>query len=315
MMNELGPHGRAADRRPASWSPSSWCSACSAALLGAAIFKKRRPDRHAPGRRSSAVTRPPGIALDLARRHRRRFDAVSSRKHRDLRALRTARSRRRRRRAPMTSAIYDARRRRSRSLLGRLGARARVDQAVGHGARVEAARREVVRRRQAQRQRQLRRPPRAQRAPQQGRDHLGRRARRPPHAHLLGSLSRGEPVRERAEGPRRQARRPRRDLPAADPRAGDRDARVRAHRRDPLRRVRRLQRGVAARPHQRLAGDAARHRRRRLPPRIDRPAQADGRRGAAEPRRRSRTSSSCSATRRPLPGPHRRKDATTGITA
>ena len=50
------------------------------------------------------------------------------------------------------------------------------------------------------------------------------------------------------------ARRSRRALPAADSRARDRDARVRAHRRHPQRRLRRLQRGVAARSHQRLAG-------------------------------------------------------------
>ena len=47
------------------------------------------------------------------------------------------------------------------------------------------------------------------------------------------------------------------------------------------RRVRRLQRRVAARPHQRLAVHAARHRRWRLPPRPDRAAQADRRRSAA----------------------------------
>ena len=41
---------------------------------------------------------------------------------------------------------------------------------------------------------------------------------------------------------------------------------------------------------------AARHRRRRLPPRPDRPAQADGRRGARPARRRSGTSSSSSAS-------------------
>ena len=50
-----------------------------------------------------------------------------------------------------------------------------------------------------------------------------------------------------------EARRSRRDLHAADPRARDRDARLRAHRRGPQRRVRRLQRRVAARPHQRRA--------------------------------------------------------------
>ena len=41
------------------------------------------------------------------------------------------------------------------------------------------------------------------RAPQQGRDHLGRRARRSPHADLLGSLPPGQRVRERAQVARR----------------------------------------------------------------------------------------------------------------
>ena len=114
---------------------------------------------------------------------------------------------------------------------------------------------EVVRRRQAQRERQLPRSPRAQ----------SRAATRP------RSIWEGEP------GDRRtltywdlyrqvgafanvlkslgvKTRRSRRALPAADSRARDRDARVRAHRRGPQRGLRRLQRGVAARSHQRRAG-------------------------------------------------------------
>jgi hypothetical protein len=91
-----------------------------------------------------------------------------------------------------------------------------------------------------------------------------------------------------------EARRPDRAVPAAHPRAGHRDARVRPDRRRPQRGLRRLQRRVAPRPHQRRAGRAARHRRRRLPPRADRAPQADGRRGSRT-RRPSRTSSSCSA--------------------
>ena len=51
-----------------------------------------------------------------------------------------------------------------------------------------------------------------------------------------------------------QTRRPRRALHAADSRARDRDARVRPDRRGAQRRLRRLQRGVAARSHQRRAG-------------------------------------------------------------
>ena len=108
------------------------------------------------------------------------------------------------------------------------------------GARVEPAACQVVRRRQDQRQRQLPRSASAVSAAQQGRDHLGRRARRPPHADLLRPASRGLPVRQRPEVARRQARRSGRDLPAADPRAGDRDARLRPHRRGALGGVRRL---------------------------------------------------------------------------
>ena len=47
-----------------------------------------------------------------------------------------------------------------------------------------------------------------------------------------GTSTRGQQVRERARVARREARRPRRDLPADDSRGRDRDARLRAHRRD-----------------------------------------------------------------------------------
>ena len=115
---------------------------------------------------------------------------------------------------------------------------------------------EVVRRRQAQRERQLPRPARP----------LGARRNKAAliwegepgdrrtltywdlyrqvgaFANVLKSLG-------RAEG------RPRRALPAADPGAGHRDARLRPHRRGAQRRLRRLQRRVAARSHQRLTGE------------------------------------------------------------
>ena len=70
--------------------------------------------------------------------------------------------------------------------------------------------------------------------------------------------------------PARKARGPRRleyGHPTARSRARDRDARLRAHRRGPQRGVRRLQRRIAARSHQRLAVRAAGYRRRRLSPR------------------------------------------------
>ena len=47
-------------------------------------------------------------------------------------------------------------------------------------------------------------------------------------------------LRQRAQGPRHRGRRRRRDLPADDPRGRRRDARLRAHRRGPQRRLRRL---------------------------------------------------------------------------
>ena len=79
-------------------------------------------------------------------------------------------------------------------------------------------------------------------APQQGRDHLGRRARRSPHADLLRAVSRSVRVRQRAQVARHQEGRSRRHLHAARAGAGRRDARLRAHRRRPQHRVRRVQR-------------------------------------------------------------------------
>ncbi len=55
---------------------------------------------------------------------------------------------------------------------------------------------------------------------------------------------RGLPLRQRPETARRQEGRPRHDLPADDSRSGLRDARLRAHRRDPFHRVRRLLAGL-----------------------------------------------------------------------
>ena len=97
--------------------------------------------------------------------------------------------------------------------------------------------------------------------------------------HLLGAGPGGRPVRQRAQGARRAEGRPRRDLPADDPRGRDRDARLRAHRRRALRGVRRLLGRGAARPHQRLRVHGPHHRRRRLPPRQRASAQALRRRG------------------------------------
>ena len=60
------------------------------------------------------------------------------------------------------------------------------------------------------------------------------------------------PLRQRAEGAGRREGRSRHDLHADDPRGGGRDARLRAHRRDPLGRVRRLLARRARGPDRRL---------------------------------------------------------------
>ena len=75
------------------------------------------------------------------------------------------------------------------------------------------------------------------------------------------------------------AGRRRRDLPADDPRGRRRDARLRAHRRGPQRRLRRLLARVGARADGVLRGQGADHRRRRPAQGQDRADQGSGRRG------------------------------------
>ena len=86
---------------------------------------------------------------------------------------------------------------------------------------------------------------------------LGGRARRHSHDHLRRTARRGAAVRQRPEGSRRRQGRPGQHLPADDPRGGDRDARLRSHRRPAQRGVRRLLVAVAGRPHQRRRGEGA----------------------------------------------------------
>ena len=128
--------------------------------------------------------------------------------------------------------------------------------------------REVVRRRQAQRRVQLPRPPRRRRPRRPGRVLLGGRAGRHPCGLLPRAPRRDVPRRERAAVVRRREGRPRRDLHGHGARDRRHDAGVRAHRRAALGRVRRIQRAVVARPHQ-----------RRARPRCSSPATARG--GAA----------------------------------
>ena len=127
--------------------------------------------------------------------------------------------------------------------LGRAGARARLDRGVAHDPRVGPAVREVVRRRQAQRRVQLPRPPRRGRPRRPGRVPLGGRARRHARGHLRELLDESSRVANLLQVARRRKGRPRRDLHGHGARAARRrDARVRAHRRAALRRVRRLHR-------------------------------------------------------------------------
>ena len=71
-------------------------------------------------------------------------------------------------------------------------------------------------------------------------------------------------ARQRAQEPRHQGGRSRRHLHAADSRGRDRDARLRAHRRDPFGGVRRILRRGARRSYQRRRSEAGHHRRRRM---------------------------------------------------
>ena len=109
---------------------------------------------------------------------------------------------------------------------------------------------------------------------------------RHPRPHLRRAEGRGVPGGQRADRPRGRGRRPGRDLHADDPRGDRRDAGLRADRRPAHRGVRRLLLRRAGHPARRLPGEGRRHLRRRLPPRLGVGAQAGGRRGADQERRR-----------------------------
>ena len=145
----------------------------------------------------------------------------------------------------------------------------------------------MVRGRHPQRLRQLHRPA-SEEARQADRHHL--RARRPRargEAHHLSRAAQGRlPLGQRAEGERGQARRPGDDLSADDPGSRLRHARLRADRRHPFRRVRRLLAGLARRAHRGLQIALPDHRRRRPARRPQGCAQSQCRCGAEEGRRR-----------------------------
>ena len=99
---------------------------------------------------------------------------------------------------------------------------------------------QMVRGRRHQRRLQLHRPPSAG-ARQPGRDHLGRRrSQGRQEDHLPAAARRGLPLRQHPAQPQRREGRPGHDLHADDPGGGLCHAGLRAHRRHPLRGVRRL---------------------------------------------------------------------------
>ena len=138
---------------------------------------------------------------------------------------------------------------------------------------------QMVRGRRPQRLVQLRRPAFAQ-AREPDRDHLGRRRSEGRQArHLSGAARRGVPDGEHPAQPQRREGRPRHHLHADDPGSRVRDARLRAHRRDPFGGVRRLLAGLARRPHRGLQVERRHHGGRRLARRPQGAAQGERRCG------------------------------------
>ncbi len=96
------------------------------------------------------------------------------------------------------------------------------------------------------------RPPRRCRPRRAGGDHLRFAARRrKAHHHLPPPADRDAGARRHAARSRRQQGRPRHSLHADDAGSGDRDARLRAHRRHPFGGVRRLRRARTGDAHRR----------------------------------------------------------------
>ena len=139
--------------------------------------------------------------------------------------------------------------------------------------------RQMVRRRNDQPVPQRgRSPPRRPRRPGRADLHLDR-DRRGKDLHVRPVVSGSEPHGRHPEWTRRRTRRPRSHLHADDSRSRVRDAGVRAHRRDPLGRVRRFRVGQPCHPDRRRAAEGDRECRRRFARRQGGAVQAPARRG------------------------------------
>ena len=141
-----------------------------------------------------------------------------------------------------------------RRVLGRARQAHRLDQALHQGQErlVRSAQRldQMVRGRRHQRRASIAStaicPSAPTRPRSSGKATIPRKSKHITYAELAEQVGRFANV---LEGARRQEGRPRHHLSADDPRGGLRDARLRAHRRDPFDRVRRLLARRAGRPH------------------------------------------------------------------
>ena len=118
---------------------------------------------------------------------------------------------------------------------------------------------------------------------EQGRDCLGGRTGRPAGADVSDGVAGGKSVRQRVEAPRGQARRPRDDLSAGDPRASDRHAGVRSNRSDSQRDLCRIQRESDSGPSGGLSQRGDHHRGRRISTRQRCSLEEDGGRSGGGP--------------------------------
>ena len=221
--------------------------AVRAARLANHATRSDRPDMRSPSQRRKRVQE--------RQRHGRPFEPLS----RGLRAL-AARSAR---------------------LLGRSGGRHRLVRKAQGGVRSQGRHLwPLVSRRRLQHLLQRGRPPRRCRPRRAGGDHLRFAARRrKAHHHLSPPADRDAGARRHAARSRRRQGRPRHPLHADGAGGRDRDARLRAHRRHPFGRVRRLRGARTRDPHRRrqAEGDPLGELRPRARP--HRRLQAAARRG------------------------------------